>query len=90
MISLAVRSNVSMEMNTILAAGSAYDSFMGRWSRVVAGEFLALRGSRLLFSNRFPAFLFLKQLLGSGVNSSAEFFASGKVLFSFFNPSLHQ
>src|SRR5262245_37067473 len=49
-----------------------------------------LRVSRLLFSARFPAFIFLKQLLGGGVNSSAEFFASGKALFSFFNPPLHQ
>src|SRR5262249_20765619 len=52
--------------------------------------FTILGVSRLLFSARFPAFLFLKQLLGGGTNSSAEFFASGKVLFGFFNPSLHQ
>ncbi len=30
-----------METNEILTAGSAYASFMGRWSRVVAREFLA-------------------------------------------------
>jgi hypothetical protein len=52
--------------------------------------FRILRVSTLLLFTRFPALLLLKQLLGGGVNSSAEFFASGKVQFSFFNPPLHE